>query len=166
MIQRTNGNGNGQAPPFQLERDDFGRLVLTDADGQRSVGVEPVRAFPITDPTRNVAIVDAEGRELALVPDLDALPSDLRATIDREFARREFIPVIARIQKVHGESHPTEWEVRTDRGPVKFTVNSDDDIRRMGPNRALIVDTQGVRYLIDDVARLDTASKRILEVWL
>lgn len=157
---------NGQSHAFTLDRDDFGRLVLTDADGQRSVGVDPVRAFPITDPTRNVAIVDAEGRELVLIDDLDTLPADLRTAIDREFARREFIPVIARIQKVHGESHPTEWDVQTDRGPVKFTVNSDDDIRRMGPNRALIVDTQGVRYLIHDVARLDPASKRILEVWL
>ncbi|MFO0958415.1 MAG: DUF1854 domain-containing protein [Isosphaeraceae bacterium] len=157
---------NGQSHDFRLERDDFGRLVLTDAEGQRSVGVEPVRAFPITDPARNVAIVDAEGRELVLIADLDALPADLRATLDREFARREFIPVISRIRKVHGESHPTEWDVRTDRGAVKFTVNSDDDIRHMGPNRALIVDSQGVRYLIDDIAGLDAASKRILEVWL
>lgn len=162
MNQRTNGS----TPPFRLDRDDFGRLNFTDPLGQRSIGVDLIRAFPVTDPTRNVAIVDAEGHELVLIADLDALPTDLRAAIDQEFARREFIPAITRILKVHGESHPTEWDVRTDRGAVKFTVNSDDDIRRMGPNRALIVDTQGVRYLITDVARLDPASKRQLEVWL
>ena len=35
---------------FQLERDAFGRLVLTDIEGVRHVGVVPVRAFPLTAP--------------------------------------------------------------------------------------------------------------------
>ena len=33
---------------FTLEYDAWGQLVLTCADGRRFVGVEPVRAFPIS----------------------------------------------------------------------------------------------------------------------
>ncbi len=34
----------------QLERDALGRLVFIDSNGERHVGVHPVRAFPITAP--------------------------------------------------------------------------------------------------------------------
>ena len=34
------------------------------------------------------------------------------------------------------------------------------------PLRALVVDAQGVRYLIPDTGALDLPSRRILEIWL
>ena len=34
-------------------------------------------------------------------------------------------------------------------------------MRRLGPNRILLVDTHSIRYLIPDVRRLDSASRRI-----
>lgn len=159
-------NGNQPPAPFDLIHNAFGRLVLIDDEGQRHEGVDPVRAFPISDPRRWISLVDSEGKELALISHLDDLTPELRHTIEAELARREFIPVITRIVKVLAESHPTEWEVTTDRGPVRFTVNGDDDVRHMGPHRALFVDAQGVRYLIPDIRKLDAASRRILEVWL
>ena len=54
-------------------------------------------------------------------------------------------------------------KVETDRGPVLLTLNSEDDVRRLGPHRALIVDAQGLRYLVPDLRALDAASRRILE---
>jgi hypothetical protein len=36
--------------PLALQRDAFGRLVLTDAEGHPHVGVVAVRAFPIAAP--------------------------------------------------------------------------------------------------------------------
>ena len=36
-----------QAPIFSLERNAFGRLVLTLPGGEPQAGVVPVRAFPI-----------------------------------------------------------------------------------------------------------------------
>ncbi|MEN9466830.1 MAG: hypothetical protein RL081_831, partial [Pseudomonadota bacterium] len=35
---------------FALERNAFGKLILTDAAGERFEGVVPVRAFPIQSP--------------------------------------------------------------------------------------------------------------------
>jgi hypothetical protein len=148
--------------PFSLSHDAWGRLTLADADGRRHVGVEPVRAFPLSDPRRWIALVSAEGREVALVENLDELSPALRQTIEEELARREFVPVIERVISKSSRD-PSEWEVITDRGPTTFVLKSDDDIRRMGPHRAMIFDAQGVRYLVDDARRLDAASRRILE---
>ena len=43
--------------PFQLTRDSWARLVLTDADGERFVGVETNHAFPFTDPEHWIAML-------------------------------------------------------------------------------------------------------------
>ena len=63
------------APPreFGLVHDDWGRLVLIDAQGRRFIGVEPVRAFPISHPKQWIAICDAEGREIVAIESLDEL---------------------------------------------------------------------------------------------
>ena len=62
---------------------------------------------------------------------------------------------------------PSQWRVVTDRGPTAFMIeDADNDVRRLGPNRILLVDTHGIRYLIPDVRQLDGASRRILDRYL
>jgi hypothetical protein len=164
-MKPTNGHPTSD-PGFDLRRDPRGRLVLIDEFGQSHEGVDPVRAFPISDPTRWVSLCDPSGRELALVDSVDALPSELRRVLLDELARREFLPVIERIIRVGGDTIPAVWEVETDRGPTKFTLDGEDGIRRIGGGRALIVDDRGLRYLVPDTKALDLASRRILERFL
>jgi hypothetical protein len=150
------------ASAFQLGVDDWGRLVLTDAGGKRHVGVEPIRAFPISDPGKWISLCDAEGHEVAWIESLDELSEANRAILAEELAHREFVPVIQRIVSASSEV-PSDWEVITDRGPTRFTLTSDDDVRRLGPHRAMILDARGTRYLIPDVRRLDSFSRRVVE---
>ena len=53
------------AGDFELHHDAWGRLVLVDDEGHKYVGVEPVRAFPISDPDHFISLCDAESREFA-----------------------------------------------------------------------------------------------------
>jgi len=154
------------ALPFALAHDDFGRLVLVDASGQRHVGVEPVRAFPLSDPDQWVSLVDAAGREQIVIRRLGDLPAELRAAVQRELALRDFLPVVQRIVAISTQADPSQWEVETDRGPARFVLASEDDIRRLGPHRAMIVDAQGVRYLIADTRALDAESRKLLANYL
>jgi hypothetical protein len=152
--------------PFELARDRFGLLVLTDADGRRHVGVTPARAFPLTDPSRRIALCDESGREVAWIEDLAALPGPIRVILEEEFAAREFVPTILRIVKVSGDSAPSDWDVETDRGPTRFTLDSDEMIRKLGADRVLIADAIGLRYNIPSLKSLDAASRRMLERYL
>ena len=156
-------NANGKMPDFGLEHDAWGRLVLVDAQGVRHVGVEPVRGFPISDPDRWIAICDSEGRELVSVEDLALLAADVRRVLEEDLARREFVPLVRRILNVPPDAEPTAWEIETDRGNTRFVLNSPEDVRRLGGHRALVIDSQGIRYLIDDIRQLDPASRRILD---
>lgn len=152
-----------ETPTFGLSHDAWQRLVLIDSDGARHVGVEPVRAFPISDPERWISICDPDGREILCVRDLADVPKATRQVLEEELLRREFVPVIQRIEHVSTEAEPSEWIVDTDRGQARFLVNSADDVRRLGNDRAIVMDMQGIRYLIAGVRSLDAHSRRILE---
>jgi hypothetical protein len=152
---------------FTLEYDAWGQLVLVCTDGRRFVGVETARAFPISGPEGFLSICDAEGHELTCIEDPSSLRLEVRRIIEEELACREFVPVVQRIQRVLAEHDPSEWRIVTDRGPTTFLMeDSDNDVRRLGVNRILLVDTHGIRYLIPDTRRLDAASRRILERYL
>ncbi len=148
---------------FQFERDSFGRLILTDADGRKLAGVEPVRSFPISSPEEWISIINAEGGEVLCIREIDKLPTDVRKTLEEELSRREFVPIIERIMSVTADVDPSEWQVETDRGETTFLLDSEDDVRRLGTYKALLIDTHGIRYLIPDTRRLDYVSRRILE---
>jgi hypothetical protein len=155
-----------RTPAFGLSRDPFGRLVLIDAGGKRHTGVEPVRAFPISDPPHWISLCDAHGRELVCIESLDDLAPATREVLEEELALREFVPVIRRVVRISGETSPSVWEVETDRGATTFTLDNEDDVRRLGGSRVMITDSRRLRYHVPDTRALDHASRRILERFL
>lgn len=154
------------AGEFDLANDAWGRLVLIDSQGMCHEGVEPVRAFPLSDPQRWVAICDPEGAELAFIDDLSDLTPAVREVLDEALARRDFVPVVERILHVEVHAEPSEWEVKTDRGVTRFQLHSDEGVRRLGAFEAMLVDTHGTRYLIADFRRLDAYGRRIVDRFL
>lgn len=153
-------------PDYQLRRNSFGRLELTDADGETHDGVVPVRAFPITAADDGLALVDPYGHELAWIDRLDDLPDDLRQLLESELAGREFMPVIERIVSVGSFATPSTWEVDTDRGRTTFVLKGEEDIRRLAASALLIADSHGIQFLIRDRRALDQHSRRILDRFL
>jgi hypothetical protein len=157
-------NANGSAEPAaSLEFDTHGRLVFMDVNNQRHVGVEIVRAFPLSAPSYGIAIRDADGNELFWIDDLNTIPTALRVQVEGALAVREFLPVIRRIVRVSWVVDPSEWEVETDRGRTNFLVGRGSDVRKLGQGSILVVDTNGIRYLIPEPSSLDAASVRYLE---
>ncbi len=148
---------------ISLAYDALGRLVLTDATGHRFVGVAPVRAFPFSDPTHWISLCDSEGREIVALENPADLPQPVRQILEADLAGREFIPVIQKINFVTRGSDPTEWTVETDRGQTQFTLSGEDDIQRLGPQRLIIRDVMGIRYLIPDTRVLNAASRQFLK---
>ena len=151
---------------WSLARDAFGRLVFTGTDGVAHEGVVPVRAHPLSAPDEGIAIVTAEGRELAWVERVSALAEPLRALIEEELASREFVPVIRAIRAVSTFSTPSTWEVDTDRGPAQFVLKTEDDIRRLGEGRLLITGGHGVNFSVPDRFALDRHSRKLLDRFL
>src|ERR1035437_8674318 len=104
------------SPDYQLQRDVFGRLIFTSADGESHEGVVPVRAFPIASPDQGIALVDPHGHELAWIDRLSDLPDNVHVLVDAELSSREFMPIISRIVDVSSYATPSTWQVETNHG--------------------------------------------------
>src|SRR5689334_23136983 len=91
---------SARVPGFGLYHDEWGQLVLIDAEGMRHLGVTPVRMFPFSDPNRWLSITDATGREIVCVEDLSDLSPPIREVLQTDLSRREFVPVIHQIVRV------------------------------------------------------------------
>jgi hypothetical protein len=147
-----------------LQRNAFGALLLTDAQGQVFEGVVPVRAFPIQSPEDGISLVSTDGHEVAWIDLLADVPEPARTLVRDALVTREFMPVIQRIVSVTSFSTPCTWTVNTDRGDTEFVLRGDEDIRRIGKDNALLIaDVHGIQYLVRDQFALDTASRKILD---
>jgi hypothetical protein len=151
---------------FTLERDGFGRLVLTDAGGERHAGVTPVRAFPLSAPGEGVSLVGSDGRELVWIDRLEQLPAPVRTLLEAELAVRDFAPTLLRLHSVSSFGVPSTWTVSTDRGETQFVLKAEEDIRRIDGGALLIASAHGVQFRIPDPKALDRASRKLLERFL
>lgn len=151
---------------WTLKRDAHGRLVLVQPDGSVHVGVVPVRAFPIGAPDDGIALVGPDGHECAWIPRLADLDEARRTLVADELARREFMPLIARLVAVSTFSTPSTWTVETDRGPTQLILKGEEDLRRLPDGGLLVTDNHGVAYRIRDLKALDRGSRRLLDRFL
>jgi hypothetical protein len=154
------------ATPFNLRRDAFGKLVLTDAAGEEHVGVVPVRAFPIQSPNQGISLVRDGGKEVAWIDDMATLDPQLRSLVQSELDGREFMPEISAIVAVSSFATPCTWTVKTDRGDTEFTLKGEEDMRRIGETSLIIADAHGIQFLIRDMFTIDKNSRRILDRFL
>lgn len=151
---------------FQLTRNLAGRLVLRLSDGTTHEGVTPARAYPVQSPQEFVALMSTEGKEVLWIERLADVPEDIRALVNEEIASREVMPVIQHLTKVSTYSTPSTWEVVTDRGPTKFVLKGEEDIRRLNGGTLIITDSHGLRFYVADMQQLDKHSRRILDRFL
>jgi hypothetical protein len=152
---------------WTLQRDAFGKLVLTNAQNVRFEGVVPVRAFPIQSPEVGISMVDTDGHEVAWIEELATVAEPAQGLIRHELATREFMPLISTIVSVSSFSTPCTWKVETDRGDTEFVLRGDEDIRRVGVDGCLLVaDSHGIQFLIKDHLALDAHSRKILDRFL
>jgi len=151
---------------FQLERDRYGRLVLTAENGERHEGVTPVRAFPIAAPDEGISLVNFEGHEVGWAERIADLPWPLDVAVQEELASREFVPEIERIASVSSFACPSIWQVQTNRGAAELTLKGEEDIRRLSRTRLLIADSHGIQFLVRDLNELDRHSRKLLDRFL
>ena len=151
---------------WTLTRHPQGELQLSTADGEQHLGVMPVRAFPLAAPDEGLSLIGSDGHELAWVERLSALDDGTRELIEEALAPRELMPRIQRILSVSTFATPSHWQVETDRGPATLLLKSEENIRRLGQGRLLILDSHGLAFEVPDQFSLDRHSKRLLNRFL
>ena len=122
-------------------------------------------SLSLTDPDRWISICDAEGREIAVVEDPTRSANTCGRRWKKSSNRRVFLPRNRALARIDGHD-PDPVGSANRPWPQHLSVKSDDEIRRFGPHKAMLIDAHGGRYVIEDFAGLDHASRRMLERYL
>ena len=148
---------------WNLMRNALGRWCYIDAQGERHEPVTVARAFPISQPDQLISILDADGHELAWIDDVQALDAALANRLREAVNEREFLPEIEAVVGVSRFVTPCQWTVKTHRGVPTFTLQGEEDVRRINGDLLIVSDKHGVQYLIRDLSALDRGSRKLLD---
>lgn len=140
------------------------RLELKRAGETEWRRAEAFRLFPLTEPDRWIAVVDADDKEVGILRDLRDLVAGSGDAVRAELRRRYMVPEIRRIVSCRDRFDLSEWVVETDRGRLRFITRA-PHVHSLDtwPNRLTLTDVEGNRYMVPDVTALDPESRRHLE---
>ncbi len=148
-------------------RTEAARLQFREGDAAEWRDVALVRLFPLSEAERWVSLIAKDGKEVGILRDLGELSAENRRLARQELRRRYLVPQIARILACRVRAEVVQWTVETDRGRRKFmTKNLREQIKEPLPDRLTLLDVEGNRYDIANVAALDPDSRRRLEAQL
>ena len=154
------------ASHVRIERNAFEELVVQLPDGTVRAKVEPICAFPVSEPNRYISLVDEESNELGVIEDVKHLSHASREVLVEELQKRYFMPKITKILDLDGQYGVTQWVVETSQGDVQFGLRTRYDIVTLENGRVLIKDADGNRYEIENYNKLDPKSIALLETQL
>jgi|GEM_PF-259624 len=166
----------------RIEGDGSGRL-WGEVNGRHYPDLQVYMTHPLTDPAGWISLIavedaDADGRrsdggqsdrvELGVLEDLRGLDDAGRAAVQIALRLRYFMPRVLQIVAVRdedpGQSGAVQWELLTDRGPMRLRMASlFDGIQQLDTGRLIFADRDGNRADIPDVSALDAASRKLLE---
>jgi hypothetical protein len=129
-----------------------------------SEGVRAVRAFPFTAPEEQIALIDAEDREIGMIRHLVDLDSQSREAILSELAMAYLVPRVTAIRSVRSRFGVTTWDLETDRGPRVAHVKERTDIRLLPDGRTMLTDVHGVQYEIPPRDEIEERSRYWLDM--
>jgi len=147
----------------KVERDAAGKVVVHLADCDEPLtDAKLARYFPWSLPEAYISVRDSEGKEVVMLRTLDELDPDSRRIVEAELADKVFNPKILQVLQVKREFGLSSMSAITDRGEVYFQFHGRDDVRLLGPTRALFRDIDGNTFELPDVGELDPASRKML----
>jgi len=156
-----------QAETLKLFYEPKDRLRLT-IEGDRSYPtVKPVWAAPLSQPEKYLALLDGKGKEIVTLPDPATLPPDSWEAAREELRRRYLTATVTAVTHAKQEFGATYWHVETDRGSRDFvTQNLQENAVWLSDAHLLLLDVDGNRFEIPDVAALNEISRRFIAVIL
>lgn len=125
------------------------------------------RILPFAQPERYITVSDMDSHELGIVRDLAELPEDQRQLALEELDSRYFCPHVTSIRSIKEKMGYFYFDVAFGDYKKIFAVKDiSRSIKQIDDRCIVITDVDGSRYLIEDVWRIDSKSRRKIEPYL
>ena len=151
-----------QPAGVNIWEDSFYRLHVS-ADGEEFRNVRPRRTFPLSGKADYVSFMNEDDKEVLLLAHPQDLDKESLGALEAALERVYYVARILRVDAVSEKMGVSHWEVKTDRGYAMFeVVDRNRHIRKLPGDRVMIVDADGNRFEIENVAGLDEHSQALV----
>ena len=183
--------GGGEYEDFNLEQmeketEDMLKLRYLDKDNavfERTKGgfvsvrigdefyprVQVIRMFPFSDPDKYISIrtPDEHSKEIGVIEDMKNVSKETAQMLTEQLNLRYFTPIITKIINIKDEYGYAYFDVVTDRGACRFTINMGGHaVVHLSETRILISDIDENRFEIPDITKLSARELKKLDLFL
>ena len=147
------------ASKLTFTRSEVGTARLEIRDEACYLRVVIRRLMPLSNPDSYISLAADEDTEIGILVNPSELTQESQKILQEELDKRYFTPTIQKVYRVKEQFGIHEWEVKTERGRVKFSVRGlNQNIKQVPPARLFVTDVRGNRYDIPDYRKLDAQS--------
>ena len=157
---------NSDNADFKRTEGGFVSLKIGDENYER---VHVVRMFPFTDPEHYISIrtPDENSKEIGIIKDFKDVSADTHKMLEEQMNLRYFTPIITKIINIKDEYGYAYFDVVTDRGACRFTINiGGSAVVHLSDTRILISDIDENRFEIPDIMKLTVGERKKLDLFL
>ena len=104
----------------RITKRDFCCVDVEFYSGQKLEKLEPRRLFPVSGLTKYITLLDENGKEQAIIRNVDALMPDSKNVIKECLQEYYLVPKILKLIDINEKLGMLKWTVETDRGTVEL----------------------------------------------
>ena len=120
--------------------------------------------FPFSQLGEYVSVRENEDKEVGIIKSLEGFSTEALHLIIDELNNRYFTPTIRKIHSLNEEFGYTYWDVDTNAGRCRFTVQlGRNAITILEASKLLLHDVDGNRFELEDYHTVDVKQLRIIE---
>lgn len=148
---------------FRLSDEGFLELSVSGGEWQM---VTPMRLLPYASPENYISILKEE-EEVGLIEALDAFSKDQQEILNKALDRRYFAPQVKSVKSAKEKMGFLYLDLLTSAGPRQVCVTDiSTNLRAMPDGRVAILDVDGNRFFIRDLADLPRHERNRILLYL
>ncbi len=144
-------------------------MTFKNQDGEKQYDrVFLHRAFPFELLWEYISVLDADSVEIGVIKNVDEFDEETKNLLVKELERKYYEPRIKTVVSVKERYGFSYWKVVcSDESSVNFTMQDTfRNIIRVGEDKAILLDVDGNRFVIESITGLDRKSYRKIELYL
>ena len=123
--------------------------------------------FMHKDELLSIRTADERSKEIGIVEKLSDVTEGTAKLLREQMTLHYFTPVITRIISIKDEYGYAYWNVETDHGACRFTIQmGGNGVVHLSDTRILIIDIDEIRFEIPDIRRLSNSERKKLDLFL
>lgn len=126
------------------------------------------RTFPFDKPWEYISVTDPDNTEIGIIFEVSSFDEESEKLLRTELERKYYEPRVAGILSLKERYGFSYWNIITREGrKVSFTMQDTfRNIIRIGNDRAILLDVDGNRFVIESIEALDKKSRRKIELYI